>query len=187
MAETEKNNNKERPQLTVDVASDEPQSEVQAASSFVVPEPDVPATETSDDEEQPASVDDEHPTLGEVVARRATEEDKSPRPGLTLNDILGGEILNTSTVRKQIWLILLISAFAIVYISNRYSFQQNQIKLSELRNDLQEIRYRQRAVSSELTELTRKSKVLDMLKQCQDSTLHTSNEPPYKINIPTNE
>lgn len=175
----------QKPQLTVDMATDETEAQDATASTFVVGAPDEPADATDKADDEAEKTDDKHPTLGEVVARRATEEDSKSGPGVSLADILGGEILNTSTVRKQIWLLLLIAFFIIVYISNRYSYEQEMIRLSRLTTELKEIRYKQRAATSELTELTRKSKVLELLQQCQDSTLRSSNEPPYKIIVPT--
>jgi len=186
MSDTDDKTKAETPQLTVDVATGEATHEGDTASKLVVNSPDEPADPAATSSDPAAADADTRPTLGEVVARRAIEEDKSPAQGLSLGDILGGEILNTSTVRKQIWLLLLISFFIIVYISNRYGYEQDMIRLSNLRTELRDIRYKQRAVSSELTEITRKSKVMELLRQCQDSTLHTSNEPPYKIIIPEN-
>lgn len=186
MSDTDDKTKAEKPQLTVDVGTGEATREGGTASALVVGSPDEPAATAGENPGEAAAEADTHPTLGEVVARRAIEEDKSPSQGLSLGDILGGEILNTSTVRKQIWLLLLISFFIIVYISNRYSYEQDMIRLSNLRTELQDIRYKQRAVSSELTELTRKSKVKELLRQCQDSTLHTATEPPYKIIVPEN-
>jgi len=174
------------PQLTVDMGEADAEGQNATVSTFVVTAPDEPADAPTAEDGEVTTEADTHPTLGEVVARRATEEDSRTGQGMSLASILGGEILNTSTVRKQIWLLMLIAFFIIIYISNRYSYEQEMIRLSSLRTKLTEIRYKQRAASSELTELTRKSKVMDLLRQCQDSTLHASNEPPYKIIVPSN-
>lgn len=186
MTDTDDITTSDSPQLTVDVAKGDAAAPTDTASTLVVTAPDEPADAQAPAPEADAAESDAHPTLSEVVARRATEEDRRTGQRLSLAGILGGEILNTSTVRKQIWLLMLIAFFIIVYISNRYSYEQEMIRLSRLRTELTEIRYKQRAASSELTELTRKSKVMDLLRQCQDSTLHASNEPPYKIIVPTN-
>lgn len=187
MTEDKDKDNAQEPQLTVDLSSDEADGSDGVNSSYVVAAPDEPATTAEPQSDDKTDSDDSHPTLGEVVAKRAVEEDRTPTSGLSFGDVIGGEILNTSTVRKQIGVLLFVAFFIIVYISNRYSYEQGLIKLSNLRTELQDIRYKQRAISSELTEHTRKSKVIELLKQCQDSTLHTSNEPPYKINIPTTD
>ena len=70
-----------------------------------------------------------HPTLKEVIDETAREDEQPSSSSFTLRKILGGDILNTATIRKQIWLILLITFFFVLYISNRYSCQQKQLEL----------------------------------------------------------
>ena len=62
-------------------------------------------------------------TLKEVIRQNATEDDAPLSKKITLKKILGGDILTTTTIRRQIWVFLLIAFFALIYISNRYSCQ----------------------------------------------------------------
>ena len=116
---------------------------------------------------------EEAPTLKEVIKEQAREEE-APL----------SRILTTSTVRKQIWIFLLITFFTIIYISNRYSVQQNLIEIDKLQKELKDARYKALSSSSQLTEKSRESNVLDMLKNNQDSVLKIANQPPYIIQIP---
>ena len=127
---------------------------------------------------------EEAPTLKEVIKEQAREEEAPLSRNFTLRKILGGDILTTSTVRKQIWIFLLITFFTIIYISNRYSVQQNLIEIDKLQKELKDARYKALSSSSQLTEKSRESNVLDMLKNNKDSVLKIANQPPYIIQVP---
>lgn len=126
----------------------------------------------------------EGPTLQEVIEEQATEDDAIISGRVSLRKILGGDILTTSTIRHQIWLFLLIGFFLIIYTSNRYSCQQDLIKIDNLQQELQSAKYKALSSGSQLTEMSRQSNVMDMLKNNKDSTLHIASEPPYKIQVP---
>ncbi len=129
-------------------------------------------------------VTDEAPTLKEIIKEQAREEEAPLSKNFTLHKILGGDILTTSTIRKQIWIFLLVTFFVIIYISNRYSVQQNLIEIDKLQKELQDIRYKTLSTSSQLTEKSRESNVLQVLKTNKDSILKVPNQPPYIINVP---
>ena len=122
--------------------------------------------------------------LKEVIALQATEEDAPQSSNLTLTKILGGDILTAKFMRRQIWLIILVVGFMIVYIANRYSVQKDLIELDQLQRELQDAKYKALSSSSQITEKSRESNVLDMLKNNKDSILHIATQPPYIINVP---
>ena len=123
-------------------------------------------------------------SLKEVIAKQAIEEEVSGSTSFTLRKILGGDILTAQIIRKQIWLFMLIVVFIIIYISNRYSIQKDLIELDQLQKELQDTKYKALSTSSQITEKSRESNVLDMLKHSKDSTLHIATQPPYIINVP---
>ena len=129
-------------------------------------------------------VADEGPTLKEVILEQAREGEAPLSKNFTLKKILGGDILTTSTIRKQIWVVVLITFFIIIYISNRYSVQQHLIEIDQLQKELQDARYKALSTSSQLTEKSRESNVLEMLKNNKDSVLKIANQPPYIITVP---
>lgn len=134
---------------------------------------------------EPAS--DGAPSLRTIIRQQAIEDELPLSKNLTLKKVLGGDILNTQFLRRQIWVILIASLFVIVYISNRYKCQQNLIKIDKLTNELEDAKYRALSSSSDLTQQTRESKVLERLHNDKDSTLHIATQPPYIITIPNNE
>lgn len=123
----------------------------------------------------------------QVMREQAIEEEVPQSANLTLRKILGGDFLSTEMLKNQIWVIVLIAAFTLVYVSNRYSCQKDMLEINELNEKLEDAKYKALASSSELTEMCRESNVLEMLKNNKDSILHIANQPPYIINVPENE
>lgn len=155
--------------------------------SGITPLPILSVSEGKQTEEVTVNQEDsaeEGPTLKEVILEQATEEEAPLSKNFTLKKILGGDILTTATIRKQIWVVLLITLFIIIYISNRYSVQQNLIEIDLLQKELQDARYKALSTSSQLTEQSRESNVLEMLKNNKDSVLKIASQPPYIINVP---
>ena len=112
-------------------------------------------------------------SFAEMVKERATEGDSKPNAATNLRSIINGDMLNAKVVRNQIGVFFLITFFVFIYISNRYACQRNLVKINKL--------------TKELTEKSRESRVLDMLRACQDSTLHIASQPPYIITVPKEE
>lgn len=127
---------------------------------------------------------DNAPTLKEVIREQAIEGEAPLSKNFTIRKILGGDILYTSTIRAQIGVFVLITAFVLAYISSRYSYQQKLIELDKLNKELQDAKYKALSSSSQLTEKSRESNVLNMLKAHKDTTLKIATQPPYIVNVP---
>ena len=142
------------------------------------------------DDEKPQDDDNETGPLksfADMVKERATEGDSKPNAATNLRSIINGDMLNAKVVRNQIGVFLLITLFVFVYISNRYACQRNLVKINKLTKELTDAKFRALSSTSELTEKSRESRVLDMLRACQDSTLHIASQPPYIITVPKEE
>ncbi len=109
---------------------------------------------------------------------------KSPNT-ITLFSILGGDILSAQLVRNNIWIILISAIFIVIYISNRYSVQKDLIEIDKLNTELSDTKYKALSISSQLTEKTRESHLLDILKTNKDSVLKMPSHPPFIINVPS--
>lgn len=157
--------------------SEKPIAEEKAQASQEPPKQETPQQEPQQQEAPQAS-------LKEVIAKQAIEEEASESSSFTLRKILGGDILTAQIMRRQIWLVILIVFFVIIYISNRYNIQNDIIELDKLQKELQDIKYKALSTSSQITEKSRESNVLDMLKNNKDSVLHIATQPPYIINVP---
>ena len=117
------------------------------------------------------------------IKEKVREDDPRPSSAMTLRTILGGDFLTAEMVRHQIWLILLVVVFAIVYVAFRYQCQQDLITIDKKEKELLDAKYKALSSSSTLTEKCRESHVLDALKNNKDSVLKISDQPPYIIYI----
>lgn len=144
----------------------------------------------SQDSDKPQDDDNETGPLksfAEMVKERATKGDSKPNAATNLRSIINGDMLNAKVVRNQIGVFFLITFFVFIYISNRYACQRNLVKINKLTKELTDAKFRALSSTSELTEKSRESRVLDMLRACQDSTLHIASQPPYIITVPKEE
>lgn len=144
-------------------------------------------SQDSDDTKEPAEEEEHEESLKEAIAKQAIEDEAPLSSSFTLRKILGGDILTAQVIRRQIWLIVLVVFFIIIYISNRYSIQQDMIEIDQLQEELQNAKYKALSSSSQITERSRESNVLKMLQNNKDSVLHIATQPPYIINVPENE
>lgn len=142
---------------------------------------DVAKEEKEKDKKKEAN---EEMTLKAVLKNKAREDEEPLSANFTLYKILGGDILTARLIRSQIWLIMLVVFFVIVYISNRYSVQQQLLEIDVLNKELKDAKYKALSSSSELTERCRESRVLEMLRHNKDSILKMPSQPPYIINVP---
>ena len=117
------------------------------------------------------------------IKEKVQEDDPKPSSAMTLRTILGGDFLTAEMVRHQIWLIILVVVFAIIYVAFRYQCQQDLITIDKKEKELLDAKYKALSSSSTLTEKCRESHVLDALKNNKDSVLKISDQPPYIINV----
>ena len=133
------------------------------------------------------SEENEKPSTLEQLKLSVTEDDDAPSGSTTLRKILGGDILSAQMVRRQVWLCMLIALFLTFYVAFRYQCQQDTIDIAQLESKLTDAKYKALSSSSNLTERCRESLVIETLRANQDSTLHSSSQPPYKIYVPEGE
>jgi hypothetical protein len=98
----------------------------------------------------------------------------------SLKGLLGGDILATDFFRRQTKLIVLIMAFVMFYIHNRYAAQQQIIEIDRLRAELIDIKYKAAAANSKLMEKSRQSRIEEYISE-KETDLQASTNPPYLI------
>ena len=104
-------------------------------------------------------------------------------PQVSLREILGGDYLLGSFLRKNIWFILLLVVLGIIYISNRYGAQQEILEEENLRHELVEKKNYALTQYAELTMKSRQSSIERKLKLLGDSLLTSATEPPFIIHV----
>ncbi len=117
----------------------------------------------------------------EALKRYTDDEADDDKDEISLRSIFGGDILQSRFMLKQILWVVVIVVLMIVYTANRYSAQQDIIRIAQLREQLQEVKYKVLTQSSELMNRTRQSNVELHLKQTNDSMLLNPTSPPYLI------
>lgn len=142
------------------------------------------ATPLTEEEEKRIEEEAEVRKIKAAIEEQAREDEQPQSSNFTLRKILGGDILSARFFRNNIWLMITIVIFTIVYISNRYSVQKYLIEIDKLNNELEDAKYRALSSSSQLTEKTRESHILEILKTRKDSVLKMSDRPPYIIDVP---
>lgn len=121
-------------------------------------------------------------TLEDLVEAEAEEEDTKPVSNFSLKRTLGGVII-ARAIQRQIGLVLLITLFLIIYISNRYTCQKQTVQIDKLEKKLNETRYKAIVCTSTLTEKSRESNIIKSLREKGDSTLTIPTQPPYRIKV----
>ena len=96
---------------------------------------------------------------------------------VTWRSFVSGEILLNPAFRRQIPLLIVILLFTIVYIDNRFAVQQQIIEIDRKEKALTEMKYIALTRSSELTEMTRQSRIEEAINAYQ-SELTTATNPP---------
>ena len=142
------------------------------------------ATPLMEEEEKRIEEEVEVEKIKAAIEEQAREDEQPQSSNFTLRKILGGDILSTRLLRNNIWLIITAVIFTIDYISNRYSVQKYLIEIDKLQKELEDAKYRALSSSSQLTEKTRESHILEILKTRKDSVLKMSDRPPYIIDVP---
>ena len=137
------------------------------------------------EEVKASKIIEEEKALKNAIEEQAREDEQPLSSNFTLKKILGVDIFSAHFLRNNIGLIVLIVVFVIIYISNRYSVQKDLIEIDKLETELSDAKYRALSSSSQLTERSRESHVLEILKTNKDSILKISSRPPFIINVPS--
>lgn len=110
--------------------------------------------------------------------RQLTAIDEEGEPGMSLRTILGGDILGGRWFRRQIGYVMLLAVLAIIYVSNRYACQREEIRRDDLADTLVDRKFKALTISSRLTEYSMRSNVEEHLS---DTTLKTSTKSSYYL------
>lgn len=131
--------------------------------------------------EQPS---EEAEAIRQAIEEQAREDENPNSTNYTLRQIIGGEMLQTGVMRKNVGLMAVVGLFLFVSVTNRYSVQEKLKEINRLEAKLKDAKYRALSTGSKYTEKTRLSFVLQALRNSKDSVLKIPDQPPYKIQVP---
>lgn len=122
--------------------------------------------------------------IRQTIEEQAREDENPHSTNYTLRQIIGGEMLQTGVMRKNVGLMAVVGLFLFVSVTNRYSVQEKLKEINRLEAKLKDAKYRALSTGSKYTEKTRLSFVLQALRNSKDSILKIPDQPPYKIQVP---
>lgn len=94
--------------------------------------------------------------------------------------VLSGTILTEDFFLKNTRFMLVVFVIVVLYISNRYSCIAKKAEIESLKSEMKDVKYQSLSISSELTSLSRQSKVQTLVDK-NDLGLKASTKPAYKI------
>ena len=119
----------------------------------------------------------EHAAAVQAIEQLASEEDSVD---ISLTTIIGGDILATRWFKRQLAFLFLLAILSVVYITNRYAYQQEKIERKKLTQTLEDRRKRAIVAECNLIDFCRRKNIEANLR---DTTLRISNEPCYYLNL----
>lgn len=133
--------------------------------------------------QQPATVQETRQGWWRRMVRTVTEAEDEEEKALELSmrNFFSGDLL-ARWVRRNVWFVLLLLMFLLIYVSNRYAVQQEMIERDRLTDTLLDRRYKALTSSSQLMERTLRSNIERSL---EDSALGTPVEASYVLQVDT--
>ncbi len=93
---------------------------------------------------------------------------------------LNGDMLRSQKIREQYPLIGLIVGLVFLYILTGYQSAKQQHRLTDTKKEMLDAKFRYMTISAQLTNSTRQSQVIEVLK-VNGSELQENRVPPVKI------
>ena len=93
---------------------------------------------------------------------------------------LNGDKLRSKGLKEQYPLIGLIIGLTFLYIFAGYQADQQQLRLSDTKDEMLDAKFRYMTISAQLTNTTRQSQIVEALR-ANGSALQENTKPPTKI------
>lgn len=122
-----------------------------------------------------------------TIDRMADEENDDKSGEISWRSLLGGDLLKSKFLMKQVVFLLYLTVLMLLYTGNRYASQQDAILTDSLQNTLKSERYNVMTVSSELSKLSRQSEIIHKLRELNDTSLLNNSTPPFTIDLKNSE
>ena len=110
-----------------------------------------------------------------AIEQLASEEDTVD---ISLTTIIGGDILATRWFKRQLFFVFVLAILSVLYITNRYAYQQEKIERKKLTQELEDHRKRAIVAECNLIDFCRRKNIEANLS---DTTLRVSTEPCYYL------
>ncbi|MDR1591314.1 MAG: hypothetical protein LBS16_00290 [Prevotellaceae bacterium] len=105
---------------------------------------------------------------------------KTRQRRFSIKDLVNGNLLTKEFVQKQLPFILFLTALALFYINNRFTYEAKLKEHIKLKKELKDAKYRSLIISKELMQTSNQSAVIKRLRE-NGSELQESVTPPVEI------
>lgn len=109
-----------------------------------------------------------------------TKKQKKYKSRIIINSLISGKIFRSELFIRNTGLLLLISLYAFIYVSNRYITRQEAAQIRELKAQVIDMRYKLLTLQSELSEKSRQSNIEKHIIE-NNSNLKTATRSPFII------
>ena len=130
----------------------------------------------SDNEKAEDKEQADNAKAAKAIEQLASEEDTVD---ISLTTIIGGDILATRWFKRQLFFVFVLAILSVLYITNRYAYQQEKIERKKLTQELEDHRKRAIVAECNLIDFCRRKNIEANLS---DTTLRVSTEPCYYLN-----
>ncbi|MBQ0143241.1 MAG: hypothetical protein KBT06_10705 [Prevotellaceae bacterium] len=113
--------------------------------------------------------------------KRLANEDEEKHGELSWKSVLGGDILQSKLLMRQVIFVIFVVLLMLIYTGNRYAGQQEAILIDSLQIRLQTEKYNVLTQSSELLNKSRQSLIEEQLIRNGDTALVSQITPTYII------
>ena len=105
---------------------------------------------------------------------------KKKKKGGILNRIMGGQIFTSRIFTNNAGLIALIVLYSFIYVSNRYEYEQELLKIDRLVKKRNKLKNNLLTLKSEFSYKSRQTEVENFLQEA-NSELKVATKPTYKV------
>ena len=107
------------------------------------------------------------------------KKEKRKKGGI-LNRIMGGEIFTSKIITNNVWLLALIVLYSFIYVSNRYEYEQELLRIDRLTKKRDKLKNNLLTLKSEFSYKSRQTEIEKILKESK-SDLKVATKPIYKV------
>lgn len=117
-------------------------------------------------------------TGNRVSAGAATGNRK--KSGSTLKGLVSGTYIAEKLILNNMRYVVLVAVLGIIFISNRFQAERVEREITNLEQEVRDLRAEALSASAQLGSVSRQSEVIDLVKK-RGLGLQELREPPYRI------
>ena len=106
-------------------------------------------------------------------------KEKKKKGGI-INRIMGGEFFTSKIIMDNVWLIALIVLYSFIYVSNRYEYEQELLRIDRLTKKRDKLKNNLLTLKSEFSYKSRQTEIEKFLQET-NSDLKVATKPIYKV------